>query len=133
MSKYDDIIYLPHHQSQRHPRLPMQSRAAQFGAFEALNGHVDVIEENARYTDSQILPAEDAVEEIATRLRTLAGRIDEHPLISIEYFVPDERKSGGKYIKISGCIRNIDEYKRMLIMEDGTQINTDSIIELKGL
>ncbi len=133
MNSYDDIINLPHHQSQRHARLSMQSRAAQFGAFAALDGHGDVIEENARFTDSQILPAEDAVEEIATRLKALTGKIDEHPQIEVEYFMPDAKKSGGKYIKIEGCVWSIDEYKRLLIMEDGTQINIDSIIELKGL
>ena len=133
MSSYDDIINLPHHQSQRHARLSMQSRAAQFGAFAALDGHGDLIDENARYTDSRIIPAEDAMEEIATRLKVLAGRIDEHSQIYIEYFVPDERKSGGKYVQIKGYVRQINEHKRMLVMEDGTQINIDSIIELKGL
>lgn len=130
MSKYDDIINLEHHQSKTHARLSMQSRAAQFGAFAALDGHGDVIEENARYTDSRITPAEDAAEEIAVRLKALAGRIEEHPRTEVEYFVPDEKKTGGKYVKIAGCVKSIDEYKHILIMEDGTEVSIGSIIKL---
>lgn len=130
MSKYDDIINLPHHQSQRHGRLSMQSRAAQFGAFAALDGHGDVIEENARYTESRIIPAEDAVEEIAAKLNNLIGRLNEHPQIKVEYFMPDDKKTGGKYIQIEGCARQINEHKRMLVMEDGTQINIANIISI---
>ena len=38
-SPYDDIINLPHPTSERHPRMPMSSRAAQFSAFRAVTGY----------------------------------------------------------------------------------------------
>ena len=44
---YDDIINLPHHVSQKHPPMPMLSRAAQFAPFAALTGHEDAIKETA--------------------------------------------------------------------------------------
>ena len=34
---YDDIINLPHHEPKHHPRMSMQSRAAQFAPFAALS------------------------------------------------------------------------------------------------
>ncbi len=36
---YDDIIDLPHPTSERHPRMPMVNRAAQFSPFAALTGY----------------------------------------------------------------------------------------------
>ncbi|RSX51613.1 hypothetical protein [Bifidobacterium callimiconis] len=41
--RYDDIIDLPHHQSTRHPHMPMRNRAAQFMPFAALAGYDDAI------------------------------------------------------------------------------------------
>ncbi len=41
---YSDIINLPHHVSERHPRMTMEARAAQFSSFAALTGHEDAIE-----------------------------------------------------------------------------------------
>lgn len=41
--KYADIIDLPHHVSERHPHLSMESRAAQFSPFAALANYDAVI------------------------------------------------------------------------------------------
>ncbi|OXN00903.1 hypothetical protein [Bifidobacterium vansinderenii] len=41
--RYDDIIDLPHHQSTRHPHMPMHNRAAQFMPFAALTGYEDAL------------------------------------------------------------------------------------------
>ena len=49
--KYDDIINLPHPTSMRHPRMPLEDRAAQFAPFAALTGHEAAIKETARLTD----------------------------------------------------------------------------------
>ncbi len=53
MNKYDDIIDLPHHVSQNHPRMSMENRAAQFAPFAALNGHDEAIAETARRVNSK--------------------------------------------------------------------------------
>lgn len=49
---YKDIIDLPHHESQRHPRMSMWNRAAQFAPFAALTGYDAAIQEAARQSDS---------------------------------------------------------------------------------
>ncbi len=48
MNQYDDIIDHPHHVSDRHPRMSMYQRAAQFAPFSALAGHSEAIMETAR-------------------------------------------------------------------------------------
>lgn len=48
MEKYDSIIGLPHYEPRRHPRMPMESRAAQFAPFSALEGFDEALEETAK-------------------------------------------------------------------------------------
>ena len=38
-NRYEDLLYLPHPTSRRHPRMSMQERAAQFSPFAALRGY----------------------------------------------------------------------------------------------
>ena len=45
--RYDDIIDLPHHQSQTHAHMSMHNRAAQFMPFAALTGYDDIIRQTA--------------------------------------------------------------------------------------
>ena len=52
--KYEKIINLPHHQSNKRKYMSMTERAAQFGAFRALTGYEDEIAETARYTDEKV-------------------------------------------------------------------------------
>ena len=53
MSRYDDIINLPHHVSTNLPRMSMHNRAAQFAPFAALVGYDDAVAETARLTESR--------------------------------------------------------------------------------
>ena len=53
MSRYDDIINLPHHVSTNHPRMSMHDRAAQFAPFAALVGYDDAVAETARLTEAR--------------------------------------------------------------------------------
>ena len=53
MGTYDDIINLPHPTSERHPRMPMANRAAQFSPFQALTGYDAAVKETARLTEAK--------------------------------------------------------------------------------
>lgn len=44
---YEDILFHPHHQSPRHPRMSLRDRAAQFAPFTALNGYDETLQETA--------------------------------------------------------------------------------------
>lgn len=52
---YDDIIHLPHHQSETRSHMPVSERAAQFSPFAALNGFEEAIKEAARYAEQEVL------------------------------------------------------------------------------
>ena len=65
---YDDILYLPHPTSAKHPRMPLADRAAQFSAFRALSGHEDAIGETERLTDRRIELSEEMKAELAKRV-----------------------------------------------------------------
>ncbi len=45
--KYDDIIGLPHHVSEKHPHMSLHDRAAQFAPFAALTGYDEAVKQAA--------------------------------------------------------------------------------------
>ncbi len=128
--KYDDIINLPHPTSSRHPRMPLSDRAAQFSPFAALSGHEAAIKETARVTDSKVELSDDMINLLNEKLSIIA----ENPgsVATITYFVPDDKKSGGKYVSCSGVVRSVDVYGHKVIMEDKTVIAIDQIIEIES-
>ncbi len=132
MSRYDDIINLPHPISGKHPRMSLSDRAAQFAPFAALTGHEAAINETVRLTDERISLSEDVIDEINKRLNIIAKNIDDPKGVSIIYFVPDERKKGGIYEEHKGLIKKIDEYKKVIIMADDTKIPIEQIVDIRG-
>ena len=127
MTDYDDIIHLPHHVSQNHPQMPLRDRAAQFAPFAALTGYEAAVGETARQTtERRELDAQEAAE-LNRRLSDLAARLKDRPEVTIEYFVPDERKAGGAYVTVTGVVRHISIAERVLVMEDETAIPLEDI------
>ena len=86
MSRYDDIINLPHHVSPTRQRMTTHDRAAQFAPFAALVGYDDAVAETARLTETRL-------------------ELNEQPEVRIKYFVPDEHKSGGAFVEVSGKVK----------------------------
>ncbi len=127
---YDAIINLPHHISLKRPQMPMHDRAAQFSPFAALTGYDEAIKEEGRLTSGRIELGEYETELLDRSLRDILEHIDERPYISVIYFEPDERKSGGAYTKKSGRLKRVDEYERKLYFTDGTGVDMDSVIEI---
>ena len=50
--------------------------------------------------------------------------------MSVTYFVSDERKSGGAYVTVSGRVKKINSYQRLLVLNDDLWISLDDIIAL---
>ena len=105
-------------------------RAAQFSSFAALVGYEDAVKETGRLTETKIELDEETKTVIDGRLQFLMANIDAEPEISLVYFVPDHKKSGGKYAKTNGILTKIDTKKRLVILKDKTQIPIEHILEL---
>lgn len=129
--KYDDIINLPHHVSDKHPRMPLIDRAAQFSSFAALTGHDDAIEETARLTDKKIELDENTKEILDMRLMMIREHIAEKPKITFTYFEPDDKKSGGAYVDVTGIVKKINDFEHKIILYDGIEILIDNIIDIR--
>ena len=128
---YEDIINLPHHVSKTRPQMSMLDRAAQFSPFAALTGYDAAIKETGRLTDEKIELGEEAKAALDRKQAFLMEMIDEQPELSIRYFLPDARKSGGAYVTISGNLKRFDEYERLLILMDSRKIPMDDIADIE--
>jgi hypothetical protein len=130
-NRYADIIHLPHPVSTRHPQMSMADRAAQFSPFAALTGHDAAIAEAARHTTERPLLDEMQKWEISDRLQeaTTPPLVPHH----ITWFVPDARKSGGCCTEACGIIQKLLPHEKLVMMQDGTRIRVEDIIDIKRL
>lgn len=130
--QYDDIIDLPHHVSSIRPRMSMIDRAAQFSPFAALTGYDAAIKETGRLTGQRIELTEECRAVLDRKQQVLLENLAEHPEVSVTYFVPNERKSGGTYVTVAGRVKKVDEYQRLLLLTDGTRIPLTEVLELES-
>lgn len=130
MINYEDIIHLPHHRSKKHAPMPLIDRAAQFSPFAALTGHEAAIKETARLTDRKVELDEYEIVALDAMLQKIKEQIQLHPEITVTYFQPDTKKDGGEYVTVAGRVKKLDEYAKSVIMEEGTRILIEDIIEL---
>ncbi len=132
MGKYDDIIDLPHHVSETHPPMSRADRAAQFSPFAALTGYDAAVRETARVTERRIELDEGVKAELNARLNRILEHLSEHPQVSLTYFVPDEKKSGGAYRTVTGTVRKLDSFAKTLTLTDGTVVPMEEMVHVEG-
>ena len=130
MSRYDDIIKLPHHFSPTRQRMSMHDRAAQFAPFAALVGYDDAVAETARLTEARPELDEQEQRAINERLAYIANHIKEQPEVRIKYFVPDEHKSGGAIIEVSGKVKKISATDGTIVLTDGCIIPIADVMDI---
>ena len=123
---YDDIIDLPHPDSERHPRMPMANRADQFSPFAALSGYDGAVQETARLTDRKAELTEEEESVLDAKLQLLGAGTT----ASFTYFVPDGKKEGGAYVTTSGVVKRIDGVAREMVLVDGRRVPIDDIFEV---
>lgn len=132
MRDYSDIINIPYRKSLRKQRMTNVERAAQFSSFAALVGYEDAVEETARLTDEQCELSDTVLEVLNRKLQIINEYIKECHPISITHFVPDDRKEGGAYHTTKGTVKKIDDYTREIVMQEGTYIPIDTVIDIDG-
>ena len=131
---YADIIDLPHHQSKTREPMSLYNRAAQFASFDALAGFSDMIAEEARITGQKEILGDYELEILNQKLTLISDIIEDgyRPELTITYFVPDDRKAGGRYATATGIVKRVDAVYKLVQMESGQQIAFDAISEIHG-
>ncbi len=115
---YGDIINMPHRVSNIHAPMNILNRAAQFAPFSALPGHNDAVKETERVTEIYHSLDEEEKERINHTVNQ----------VSVKYFIEDEKKSGGRFVKVTGSVKKIDTYNRLII--DNIKIHIDDIVDI---
>ena len=106
-------------------------RAAQFSPFAALTGHEAAVREAARVTEERAELDEGEKERLNEILYTLLEKYQGHPDISVTYFCPDARKSGGKYVTETGRIQRLDTFRRTILLDNQSEIPMDQISNIQ--
>lgn len=128
--EYDDIINLPYKKSITRPHMKLIDRAAQFSPFAALTTHSDAIKEAGRLTSERITLDEDSMQLLDSRFQMLLENISEHPEVTFTYFIQDNYKSGGQYVKVTGKVKKIDGIEPIIYLEDGTKIAMRDVVKI---
>lgn len=129
---YEDIINKSRPVNNRHKRMSNYERAAQFSPFAALTGLGAAISETARLTDEKIEQDKEQLNILNNKFAILRANIASQPVVTITYFVKDLRKDGGEYVTISGVIKKIDDYQKIIVMQDNIIISIDDIADIKS-
>ena len=138
---YGDIIDLPHWEpKEKHPRMSLHDRAAQFAPFAALTGYDEIFHEETRLTEQKIEPGEEQMNLLNQQLNIInnATANGNRPEVTITFFIPDEHKSGGRYATITARVKRIDTVSRKVILLPQNQpdipetIAFDRILSLRG-
>ena len=113
LNGYEDIINKSRPVNNRHKRMSNYERAAQFSPFAALTGLGAAISETARLTDEKVEQDEEQLNILNNKFAIL-------------------RKAGGKYVTISGVIKKIDDYQKIIVMQNNIIISIDDIADIKS-
>ena len=128
------------HQAANRRHMSMHDRAAQFSPFAALTGFDGVIAETGRLTDHKIELSESEKLLLDQKLTLIdeAIRAGQHPEITLLYFTPDARKTGGSYQEHTGSVRQIDPIERTIVFladngrSMGNKIAINDVKEIHG-
>ena len=131
--KYGDIIDLPYFPNPRRRHISRIDRAAQFAPFAALTGYDDMVREEGRLTEQAADLSEYEIEQLDRILRQLdeqlrAGTV---PTVTVTYFLPDEKKSGGSYRTLKAPVKGIDPVIGQLFLYGSENIEDKRIPQIE--
>ena len=132
---YADIIELPHWQSPTRPHMSLHDRAAQFASYKALSGYEDMVAEEARLTDREIEPGEYDRELLNQKLTLIAEVLETgvQPVVTFTVFVPDARKAGGAYVKITDAVKKLDTTDRKVVLASREEHGRSRTIDINRI
>lgn len=97
----------------------------------ALVGYEDVVHEMVRVTTPERELSEDEKVELDRRIAIIAAHLSDNPVVTVEYFVPDPHKDGGKYRVKTGRVEKISQAKRVVVVS-GESIRVNRIVRIEG-
>ena len=101
-------------------------------AFQPAFRRAVPILETARLTDERAELDENAKAVLDEKLRMIQEMLPAHPEITVTYFQPDAKKSGGAYVSVTGRVKKLDLYGQCLLMEDGLRIPLRELYDMDG-
>ena len=128
--KYEDIIDLTYSGISSRKPMSMMDRAAQFSPFAALTGYDTQIQEAGRRTEDCVELDPDETYLLNKKLQFLTACCEQHPEITVTFFIPDSHKQGGAYVCITEKLKKLDLIQKVLFLMDGSVISFDNIREL---
>lgn len=132
IEKYKDIIYKKHPTSMKHPRMSMESRAAQFAPFAALTGHDASIRETARLTHRKLDISQEEQDKLNLKFQIVEDHMEKDFVFTFTFFVPDLRKDGGAYISKTDSVKKIDFNQGHIILNNNEILNIKDIVNITG-
>ena len=126
---YDDIINLPPPISEKHPKMPIPDRAAQFAPFSAVVGHDAAVREVARITEKRAELDEDEIRLLDQKLHALTAVLVTRPRATVTYYQSDARKSGGHYLTADGEFEGLDD-TGAYVFAGGIKIPIETIVDI---
>ena len=131
MSKYDDIINMPHYVPKIRKPMSIENRSVQFAPFSALIGYDEKIKETTRETSRKIDLYDNIKLMLNEKLCLIKNDIKLRPRVTLTYFVKDNKKKGGCDKTITDNVKVVEEVYKRIILIDNTIISFDNIIDIK--
>lgn len=118
----------------RHPAADVHdgSRSSVFSLRSSHTGYDAAIKETGRLTDEKIEMDEEALNILNMKFQILVDSLDDEPEVTFTYFKPDERKAGGAYIEVTGTVKKVDDFERLIVMQNGMKMPMDDILNIEG-
>ena len=110
--------------------MSIYDRAAQFSPFAALTGYDAAVMEAARITERRVELSEDSRSELDRTMIILGKIIDTEPHVTVTYFLPDSRKTGGEYRTVHSRLIRIDNTSESITLSSGDTIPIATIAHL---
>ena len=68
---------------------------------------------------------------MGAKLQKLSDSIDSNPWVTLTWFQPDKKKTGGTYVTTTGELKKIDDYAGALFLTNGERIVIENIVDIQ--
>ena len=84
-----------------------------------------------KFQQLKALTSEEQQDYLNQQIQFLIECILKKPQAQITYFVPDNRKSGGEYVTVTGNVRRVDDHNREIVFTDGLTVKINDVWNIR--